>query len=90
MLKTKNNQEYAIGQLSLDDKKDLDNSKLWVIAEEGAQDIEKIYNLHKSIIIQKFFECTKNDSLLARQSISEKNSYEFLRNFSNVKVNIYN
>ncbi len=45
-----------IGQLSLGNKKYLDNHKLWIIAEEGAQVIEKIYNLHKSIIIQQLFE----------------------------------
>ena len=46
-LKTKNNQGYAIGQPPLGYKKDPDNPKLWVIDEEGAQIIEKIYNMRK-------------------------------------------
>lgn len=46
-LKTKNSQGYAIGQPPLGYKKDPDNPKLWVIDEEGAQIIEKIYNLRK-------------------------------------------
>lgn len=46
-LKTKDSQGYAIGQPPLGYKKDPDNPKLWVIDEEGAQIIEKIYNLRK-------------------------------------------
>ena len=46
-LKIKNSQGYAIGQPPLGYKKDPDNPKLWVIDEEGAQIIEKIYNLRK-------------------------------------------
>ena len=46
-LKTKNSQGYAIDQPPLGYKKDPDNPKLWVIDEEAAQIIEKIYNLRK-------------------------------------------
>ncbi len=46
-LRTKNSQGYAIGQPPLGYKKDPDNPKLWVIDDEGAEIIRKIYNLRK-------------------------------------------
>ena len=49
-LKTKDSQGYAIGQPPLGYKKDPDNPKLWVIDEEGAQIVEKIYNLRSLFV----------------------------------------
>ena len=44
-LKIKNSQGYAIGHAPLGYKKDPDNPKRWIIDEEGAEIIRKIYNL---------------------------------------------
>ena len=44
-LKIKNSQGYVIGHAPLGYKKDPDNPKRWVIDEEGAEIIRKIYNL---------------------------------------------
>ena len=75
-LKIKNSQGYAIGHPPLGYKKDPDNTKRWIIDEEGAEIIRKIYNLRlngESTI--KISKILKNEKILIPSMYAYKKGY---------------
>ena len=75
-LKIKNSQGYAIGHPPLGYKKDPDNPKRWIIDEEGAEIIRKIYNLRlngESTI--KISKILKNEKILIPSMYAYKKGY---------------
>lgn len=75
-LKIKDGQGYAIGHPPLGYKKDPDNPKCWVIDEEGAEIIRKIYNLRlqgESTI--KISKILKNEEILIPSMYAHKKGY---------------
>ena len=79
-LKIKNSQGYAIGHPPLGYKKDPDNPKRWIIDEEGAEIIRKIYNLRlngESTI--KISKILKNEKILIPSMYAYKKGYEMVQ-----------
>lgn len=75
-LKLKNSQGYAIGHPPLGYKKDPDNPKCWIIDDEGAEIIRKIYNLRiqgESTI--KISKILKNEKVLIPSMYAYKKGY---------------
>ncbi len=75
-LKIKNSQGYAIGHPPLGYKKDPDNPKCWIIDDEGAEIIRKIYNLRiqgESTI--KISKILKNEKVLIPSMYAYKKGY---------------
>lgn len=75
-LKIKNSQGYAIGHPPLGYKKAPDNPKCWVIDDEGAEIIRKIYNLRiqgESTI--KISKILKNEKVLIPSMYAYKKGY---------------
>ena len=75
-LKIKNSQGYAIGHPPLGYKKDPGNPKRWIIDEEGAEIIRKIYNLRlngESTI--KISKILKNEKILIPSMYAYKKGY---------------
>ncbi len=75
-LKIKNSQGYAIGHAPLGYKKDPDNPKRWIIDEEGAEIIRKIYNLRlKGESTVKISKVLKNEKILIPSMYTYKKGY---------------
>ena len=75
-LKIKNSQVYAIGHAPLGYKKDPDNPKRWIIDEEGAEIIRKIYNLRlKGESTVKISKILKNEKILIPSMYTYKKGY---------------
>lgn len=75
-LKIKNSQGYAIGHAPLGYKKDPDNPKRWIIDEEGAEIIRKIYNLRlKGESTVKISKILKNEKILIPSMYTYKKGY---------------
>ena len=75
-LKIKSSQGYAIGHAPLGYKKDPDNPKRWIIDEEGAEIIRKIYNLRlKGESTVKISKVLKNEKILIPSMYTYKKGY---------------
>lgn len=75
-LKIKNSQGYAIGHAPLGYKKDPENPKRWIIDEEGAEIIRKIYDLRlKGESTVKISKILKNEKILIPSMYAYKKGY---------------
>ena len=75
-LKIKNSQGYAIGHPPLGYKRDPDNPKRWIIDEEGAEIIRKIYNLRlQGESTVKISKILRNEKILIPSMYAYKKGY---------------
>lgn len=76
-LKIKSSQGYAIGQPPLGYKRDPDNPKLWIIDDEGAEIIRKIYNLRlQGESTTKIAKILRNEKILIPSMYAYEKGYK--------------